>query len=70
MRRTSTVGKAYTLLICLDAITRVLLDFFTLIETICSEMWANPLPKNAKSTLPIDVRRSKTSLLKFPIFLS
>ena len=35
----------------------------TLIETICSEMWANPLPKNAKSTLPVDVSRSKTSLL-------
>ena len=32
-----------------------LLDFFTLVETIWSEMWADPLPKNAKSTLPIDV---------------
>ena len=47
-----------------------LLDFFTLVETICSEMWADPLPRNVKSTLPIDVRRSKTYLLKFPILLS
>ena len=29
-------------------------------------MWAKPLPKNAKSPLPVDVCRSKTSLLKFP----
>lgn len=29
-------------------------------------MWAKPLPKNAKSPLPVDVCRSKTSLLKLP----
>ena len=36
----------------------------TLVETICRKMWARPLLKNAKRPLPVDVLRSKTSLLK------
>ena len=42
----------------------VFLSVFTLKETIYLKMCAKPLPKNAESLLPIDVRRSKTSLLK------
>ena len=42
----------------------VLLSVFTLIETICPKISANALPQNASSPLPVDVRRSKTSLLK------
>ena len=30
-------------------------------------MWEKLLPSNAKRPLLVDVRRSKTSLLKFPI---
>ena len=30
------------------------------------KIWAKPSPKNEKGQLPVDVRRSKTSLLKFP----
>ena len=42
----------------------VLLRVFTLIGTICPKIWAKPRPKNEKSSLPVDVRRSKMSLLK------
>ena len=45
----------------------VLLSFFTLIETIGLKIWAKPSSKNEKGPLPVDVRRSKTSLLKLPI---
>ena len=54
-------------LICLDATKLVLLSVFTLKETICPKIWLESLPKNAISPLPVDVRRSKTSLLKRPI---
>ena len=43
----------------------VLLSVFTLIETICPKIWANALPQSARSPLPVDVRCSHTSLLKF-----
>ena len=36
----------------------------TLVETICPKIWAKPRPKNEKSPVPVDVRRSKMSLLK------
>ena len=39
---------------------------YTVIETISSKIWAKPMSKNTNSTLPVDVRRSKTSLFKFP----
>ena len=35
-----------------------------LIETICPKIWSKSRLKRAKSPLPVDVRRSKTSLLK------
>ena len=54
-------------MIHLDATKFVLLSVFTLIETICPKICSNLRPKNAKSPLPVDVRRSKTSLLKLPI---
>ena len=41
-----------------------MLSVLTLIETICRKKWARPLLKNAKRPLPVDVLRSKTSLLK------
>ena len=68
MRRTLTISEAFFLLICFDATKFVLLSFFTNITTavtrICPKIWAKPLPKNVKSPLPVDVRRSKTPLLK------
>ena len=55
---------------CLDANKFVLLSVFTLIRTIYPSVWTKPVPNNAnKSPPPVDVRRSKTLLLKLPIFL-
>ena len=63
-RRTSTGSEAFFLLICLDANKFVLLSFFPLIKTIYPRVSTEPLPSDAKSPLPVDVRRSKTLLLK------
>ena len=65
-RRTSTGSEAFSLLICLDANKFVLLSFFSLIKTIYPRVATEPLPNDAKSPLPVDVRRSKTLLLKLP----
>ena len=65
--RTSTGSEPFSLLIYLDATKFVLLSVCTLIETICPRICSNSRPKSAKSPLPVDVRRSKTSLLKLPI---
>ena len=48
VRPTTTGSEVLSFIICLDAVKVVLLASFTLIETICSKMRANPLPKNAK----------------------
>ena len=67
-QRTSTGSEPFSLLISLDATIFVLLSVLTLIETICPKLWSELWLKSAKSPLPDDVRRSKTSLLKLPIF--
>ena len=66
-RRTSTGSEPFSLLIYLDATKFVLLSVCSLIEMICPKICSNSRPKSAKSPLPVDVRRSKTSLLKLPI---
>ena len=66
-RRTSTGSEVFSLLICLDANKFVLLSFSSLIKTIYPRFSTEPLPNDAKSPLPVDVRRSKTLLLKLPI---
>ena len=66
-RRTSTGSEAFSLFICLDANKLVLLSFFSLLKTIYPRVWTKPLPNDAKSPLPVDVRRSKTLFLKLPI---
>ena len=65
-RRTWTGSKAFSFLICLHDIKFVLLSFLTLIGTIWLKIWAKPSSKNEKGWLPVDVCRSKTSLLKLP----
>ena len=65
-RRTSTGSEAFSLFMCLDANKFVLLSFFSLIETIYQRVSTKPLPNDAKSQLPVEVRRSKTPLLKLP----
>ena len=68
-RRTSTGSEAFSLLICLDANKFVLQSFFSLIKTIYPRVATEPLPNDAKSPLPVEVRRSKTLLLKLPIYI-
>ena len=65
-RRTSTGGELFSLLVCLDANKFVLLSFFSPLKTIYSRVSTKPLLNDAKSSLPVDVRRSKTLLLKLP----
>ena len=65
-RRTSTGSEAFFLFIRLDAIKFSLLTFFSLLKTIYLRVLTKPLPNDAKSPLPVDVRRSKTLLLKLP----
>ena len=65
-RSTSTGSVAFSLLICLDANKLVLLSFCSLLKTIYPRVSTKPLPIDAKSPLPVDVRRSKTLLLKLP----
>ena len=66
-QRTSTGSEAFSLFICLDANKLLLLSFFSLLKTIYPRVSTKPLPNDAKSPLPVDVRRSKTLLLKLPI---
>ena len=65
-RRTSTGSEPLSLLMCLDATVFVLLSVVILIETICPKICSKTLLKSSKRPLPVDVRRSKTSLLKLP----
>ena len=65
-RRTSTGSEAFSLFICLDANKLVLLSFFSLLKTNYPRVSTKPLPNDAKSPLPVDVRRSKTLLFKLP----
>ena len=52
------------LIICPNATKFDLLSVHTLIQTICVKRWAKPPPKNEESSLPVNVRVSKTSLRK------
>ena len=63
-RRTSTGSDVFSLTICLDAKKLVLISFFSLIRTIYLRVSTKPPPNDAKRPLPVDVRRSKTLLLK------
>ena len=65
-RRTSTGSEAFSLFICLDANKFVLLSVFSLIKTIYTRVSTKPLLTDVKSPLLVDVRRSKTLLLKLP----
>ena len=66
-RHMSTGSEAFSLSICLDANKLVLLSLFSLLKTIYPRVSTKPLPNHAKTPLPVDVRRSKTLLLKLPI---
>ena len=66
-RRTLTGSEPFSLLKYLDATKFVCLSFFALIETICKKNCSQSRLKSVTCPLPDDVRRSKTSLLKFSV---
>ena len=65
-RRTSTGSEPFPLLISLDATVFILPSVLILTETICPKICSKSRLKSAKRPFPVDVRRSKTSLLKLP----
>ena len=65
--RTSTGSEPFSLLVSLDATVFILPSVLILKETICPKICSKSRLKCAKSPFPVDVRRSKTSLLKLPI---
>ena len=58
-RRTSTGSEPFSLIIFLDGTKFVFISVFTLIETMCSEIWSKTRLESAKSPFPVDVRGSK-----------
>ena len=52
-------SEAFSLFICLDANKFVLLSFFSLLKTIYPRVSTKPLPNDAKSPLPVNVRRHR-----------
>ena len=56
----------FSLLISLDATVFVLSSGLILVATICPKICSKSRLKSAKSPFPVDVLRSKTSLLKLP----
>ena len=69
-RRTSNGSEVSFILKRLEATKFVFLSVFTIKETICQNNWAKPPSKNEKMSPPVDLRRSKTSLLKLAIIAS
>ena len=65
-RRTSTGSEPFSLVISLYATVFVLPSVLILKGTICPKICSEARLKCAKSLFPVDVRRSKTSLLKLP----
>ena len=67
-RRCASAGsEPFSLLICPDDAKFVLISVLALIEPICPKIYSKSRLKSAKIPLPVDVRCSKTSLLKLPI---
>ena len=60
----STRSESFSVLIFLDATKFLSLSVFTLMEKICLKFCSKSPLKSMKSPLLIDLRRSKTSLLK------
>ena len=65
-RRTSSGSEPFPLIISLDATVFILPSVLILTETIWPKICSKSRLKSAKLPFPVDVRRSKTSLLKLP----
>ena len=67
--RTSTRSEIFFILKYIYNTKIVFLSLFLIIETICPNIWSKLQLKNEKSPLPVDMSRSKESMLKFTINL-
>ena len=67
--RTATGSELFSPLTCLHTTTFTSLSIFSPLEMISIKIWETPLPWQAKSSLPVAVRLSKTRVLKLPINL-
>ena len=65
--RTSTGSMVVFLSLCLYLNKFVLLSVLTHKEKICLRIRAKPLRENAKSLIPVDVRRSKMVSVQFVV---
>ena len=64
--RTSTRNEPFSILNCLDTAKFVLISVFTLIETICANIFFKITAQECKSPRPVEERHSTTSQLKLP----
>ena len=64
--RTATRNEPFSLSLCLDAITFILLSIFPPLEMISIKILETTLSWHAKCCLPVAVRVSKTPVLKLP----
>ena len=58
--RTTTRSKLFSLLTCLHTTTFIMLSIFSSLEMISIKLWNTPLSWQAKCSLPVTVRVSKT----------
>ena len=68
--RTATGSELFFLLTCLDTTTFISPSIFPLLDTLSLKGWERPLSWRAKYSLPVEVRVSKTRVLKLPIINS
>ena len=64
--RAATGSELFSLLTCLHTTTFTLLSIFSPLEMISIKMWKTPLSWQAKCSLPVAVRVSKTRVPKLP----
>ena len=64
--RTATGSELFSLLTCLYTTTVTSPSIFSLLETISIKLLGTPLSWNAKCSLPVGVRVSKTRVVKLP----
>ena len=65
--RTATGSELFSLLTCLHTTAFALPSIFSPLEMLGIKIWETPLSRHAKCPLPVDVRVSKTCVLKLPI---
>ena len=67
--RTATGSEPFSLLTCLHTTAFALPSIFSPLEMLGIKIWETPLSRHVKCPLPVDVRVSKTCVLKLPFKL-